>query len=669
MAPTIRATVALVLVSIATWAYGYDCARTEQRLIGSSADGLAVAGTTAVIGAGPTLVFVDISTPADPRPVAELRTGDVSYPFGGGGWIRPLATVGGHVLVSTGGDLDVYDVSDPAAPTVVGSLELGFTAYQAVVSDGLAWLAGDRTVAAVDASDPALPREVSRFGTDFGITGIAVEGELAAVLEQSSQLTVLDVSDPTEPQVLSSLTLPGSSWALTIAADRAYVAGPTGITAVGLADPASPVLIGVTDTGAIETAVAALRVAGGRLYLGHYQNWYSRLYPSGGLQVLDLSDPDHPSPLYSLTFSSGAVGLMVVDDHLLALDVDSGLRVFDLDPSGPPLQVGAFNPTRNDVFAVGVEDDLAFVADQGLRVLDLAGESAPAEIGALELRGWVSDLAVAPQPLLVVEQWRVDEPGTARNLLLVVDRSDPRRPRARGEIDLPVLPGLDPTYLALRGDLAAVAAQEEGLLLIGLEDPDHPVELGRTATVLPARKVELADGLAVVASSEDWTGGPREGRLELYDVSNPAAPVLAGVATLPSDPQALAVTDGLALVACRDSFRVIDISDPAAPSEVGALDLALYRATAIAVDGDRALVSVYPGSLVAVDLTDLVRPRLVAGTTWQAYVIVDGGPMGGWDVAVHDGRAVVADGGFGLRVVSVGRCGVRPQRPNTVAVD
>ena len=102
----------------------------------------------------------------------------------------------------------------------------------------------------------------------------------------------------------------------------------------------------------------------------------------------------------------------------------------------------------------------------------------------------------------------------------------------------------------------------------------------------------MKDDLALV---DEWNGG-----LRLIDISDPASPTEVGFLDT-QDFGGVAVTGDLVLVAGRFGLRVIDISDPTSPTEVGFLDTS-GAAYGVAASGDLALVADSDGGLVIVQL-------------------------------------------------------------------
>jgi CSLREA domain-containing protein len=116
--------------------------------------------------------------------------------------------------------------------------------------------------------------------------------------------------------------------------------------------------------------------------------------------------------------------------------------------------------------------------------------------------------------------------------------------------------------------------------------------------------------------------------------------VALGSADTPGSATEIAVVDGVAYVADGSAGLLLyDVSDPAAPVLLGSLDTT--SASDVAVLGDRAFVADGSSGLRVVDVSDPGSPREVVGlpATGPAH-----------EVEVQDGLVYVLDHGFGLRV-------------------
>ncbi len=155
---------------------------------------------------------LNVSDPENPFLVARIDTA----PCG-----DHIVKVGNYLYVSGwpegGSVLSLYDVSDPTAPQFVAKLlqDAGDVNGLFLVGDTL-YAVGDQLYV-LDVSDPANPQLVGQTQGDYhGFTSrlheVFVSGRyayVAATLESDSYILVFDLSDPTAPQEVARLEVPG----------------------------------------------------------------------------------------------------------------------------------------------------------------------------------------------------------------------------------------------------------------------------------------------------------------------------------------------------------------------------------------------------------------------------------------------------------------------------
>ncbi len=148
--------------------------------------------------------------------------------------------------------------------------------------------------------------------------------------------------------------------------------------------------------------------------------------------------------------------------------------------------------------------------------------------------------------------------------------------------------------------------------------------------------VALGGGCACVA---DHSGG-----LRVIDVSIPAVPVEVGSVDTPDFIGGVAGSGGHVYVTDRShGLRTIDVSSPAYPIEVGSVDTPGV-AEGIAVVGSLAYVADGSAGLRVIDISTPENPLEVGSADTPGYA--EG-------VAVDGGHAYVTDGGAGLRVFDI----------------
>jgi hypothetical protein len=235
--------------------------------------------------------------------------------------------------------------------------------------------------------------------------------------------------------------------------------------------------------------------------------------------------------------------------------------------------------------------------------------SVPGEIGGLELAGY---LGRAPIRALTLEG-DLAYVGLGR-MLEIVRLTDPARPQRVGYVALPDeildvavvgIPSAGRVY-------AYVANGQGGLCVVDVSDPARPVVAGTHYASSHVTAVAVRGAYLYTSA----------GALRVMHLDDAAAPTEVGTYR-PADPmgsagKVVAVSDGHAYVLYHGGssktggLRIVDVSEPTMPFEVGAYNAnAPVRDAAIAGDRAYLLAGLGVPHLVVVDLSDLVRPVAV----------------------------------------------------------
>jgi hypothetical protein len=290
--------------------------------------------------------------------------------------------------------------------------------------------------------------------------------------------------------------------------------------------------------------------------------------------------------------------------------------------------------------AVEVAGSYAFVASggAGLSVADVTNLAQPALAARLAMPSSANDVRVAGSVAYVA----VD------GGLVVVDVTDPAHPARLGSL---LLPGGKQVRLAVGSGLVYLADLTFGLRVVDVSHPLQPVVVGSLALPGTPRAVSLAGtglgGFALFGSYAVVACG--DGGVAVVDVSDPAAPRQVG-STPPDQPRAGSVTvrGHYAYVAAGEAaiyggLHVVDLADPTNPVEVGASEDDLGVTRAALADGV-ALGSQFFGvgqvALFAIGSLPPVYTAAIEMTLASSYV-----PPRGNDIAVRNGAFFVAGNG------------------------
>jgi hypothetical protein len=502
-------------------------------------------------------------------------------------------------------------------------------------------------LAILDISNPVSPERVGYLVLQGVVEDLAVVGEYAYVLPGSPYdhvdaggLRVIDVSDPTAPVEVREMGVSGTT--IAVVSRYAYISDQQALRVIDVSDPASPVAVGTYTTLGVVTDVKAVD---GYAYVTWCVSDARGECVRGGLDVVDVAKPRSPKRVVTLELSDPLGGPMeLVGNHLYIAGRHSGLHLVDVSRPAAPLYTGTVARGRR-IMAIAVQGERACVVDDqgGLVMLGVSNPGSPIAISARTiLPAGSADFAIAGGYAYIT--------GGEAGGLQVVDLSDPMALTVVGRYGGP---GLAAQVFTADGHVY-VANREGAFWIVDVSDPAKPSVAGSYAPPFEGDThgpgIAVADGYAYVGLGDT---------VRVLDVSDPATPAEIGVASVTvSAIHGLAVHGDHLYVAgevtgsrCRPDggFRVLDVSDPAGVREFGGLDVDFGALADVVVEGDYAYVAGWTGLLI-VDVSDPAEPA-VAGSHYT--------PGSARSVAVLGSRppahthAYVADGFFGLRMLDV----------------
>lgn len=426
----------------------------------------------AYVVAGNRLWVIDISDPLR----AQIRcNSSFKNP-----WILYLDVVPPFAYV-VGGGLTVVDVSDPDNIFEVGYCDMaGLDAvrYDIVVKHPYAYIANNRSgLVLVDVSNPANPTVDTTLSVPWGYTtGVAVlnPSYIEVVGFPPGGIVSVDVSDPTRLQIVDTLALGAFPWGIAISEARSYVASHC-----------------------------------------------------GGLQIVDISDPHSLKRIgvYDKVWDRArSVGISRRLSLACVANNVQGLKIVDISDPKEPIERGSFPVAY--CFDVQAPGTIAYVVfSGGLLIIDIRKPDYPVELGRIGLSG-ASRLDAANDSIVYVAcGWA----GLVR-----INVRDPRNPKITGRCDIPA------SDVAEADTIVCVAAGDSGLRVINVSDPDTIYEVGSCLTPGHATAVDVLRDTAYVAD------GPAG--LSVIDISNPHNPIWLDSCDTPGTTRDVAV-DPLAYIA------------------------------------------------------------------------------------------------------------------------
>ena len=644
--------------------------------------------------------IIDITDPANPVATASATDGENGFDKL---WdVHHITTIvvdeKTYALVTStrGAGVQIINVTDPANPTATASVIDGqgcdpsdpakvcfdelYTAYSitAVVIDEMTYALVaskyDDGVQIINVTDPANPVATAsvtdgengfdKIKDGHSITTAVVDERTYALVagRHADGVQIIDITDPANPVATASVSdnMDGFSkldgaYAVTAVAigERIYALATSyyddGVQIIDITDPANPVATASVsdDRGGFDKLDGASSVTtaviSGKTYALVASMDEDRDFVSGGIQIMDVTDPASPAATASVT--DGEDGFGRLDGAYAVTTVTIGERTYAL--------------------AAGRHDD-------GVQIIDITNPASPAAIasvtdgngGFVELGG-VSAVTTA----VIGERTYALAAGYHDDGVQIIDITDPASPAATasvtdGKNGFDELDGAYSVTTAVIGErtYALVAGRhDDGVQIINVTDPASPVA---TASVTDGKNgFDELDGARSVATAVigertyALVASSFDDGVQIIDITDPASPV--ATASVTDGKNGFDELDGARSVATAvigertyalvagyrdDGVQIIDITDPASPDATASVtdgkngfdELDGARSVATAVIGERtyALVAGYHDDGVQIiDISDPASP-----------VAVDSRPYIALDVMPADRRAVYVAG-------------------------
>ena len=463
--------------------------------------------------------------------------------------------------------------------------------------------------------------------------------------DEGWNLIVYDISKPTEPVRTAVAATGGFSHPITASGKRCFVHNNIqGYTVFDLADKFKPKVLGFVH------GLRGAQAGGDGRYLYSGKEIWDVSKPVSPKKIADMPERELFSAKTTYPAADGklektsATPYLVAGDRLFLLSKAEGLEIWDFGDATSPRRLGRCDALPG-LMAFDEPGKLLFVltGSKTVSVFDVSDPAKPVRSGGAELARKIGGRIAASNKVLYAVGKHFD----------VVDATNPRRPRLRGRIENKVN-GHWENYTAVVGGapgVAYVVYGSIGLIVIDVSNLDKPKwskKLYTNGGDFSAPGVLTRDGVAYVFSN--WNG------VSIVDVSKPEKPELLSMTRRFMEPSPIGEARGCGGAALHDRFlyttsmflkylNVFDVSNPAAPR------LAFQLERPKRPGGYYELPYVSDGRLylgaghVVYDLSKPDKPELLHSDE----------KLGPFNMAnfVSGGRRYAGDGRLGLRITDV----------------
>jgi hypothetical protein len=278
---------------------------------------------------------------------------------------------------------------------------------------------------------------------------VAVKDDIAFVLDTADSnpggLMIINISNPTSPEMLSSLYDGGSAMEIAVGEDIVYIADG-----------------------------------------------------QDGIEIINVTDLENPVEIYQYPVNTFSSDVELVGDLLYAANWDYGLEIFNVSNPYSPVKIAQYVTSIN-CDHVDVQDDIACVTDHrnDYTSIKMLNVSNPSSIQLLNTHAPAS--TDYWDPMIYGDFIYVGNHALGGGGLHIFNMTDPTSIYEVAEFDK----GGSIFTVNFNDSFAFVADYDKGVIVLEISDPANPIEMGSFRDGGHAKEVVVKDNLLFVADRED----------------------------------------------------------------------------------------------------------------------------------------------------------------------
>ncbi len=550
-----------------------------------------------------------------------------------GGYASAVSVKDKVAYLGVGPKVLVLDVSDPQSPKQIGQSGIlpGMIRDIAIYEDLVYVAVGTGGLRILDLSNPTEPRVIGSVSSDGFTDRVIVQEQVAFIEEflgdypnQREIIHLVDVVNPSSPQEISRL----EGRIVDIQGNYAYINQDGGMKVFDISDPRS--VRKITDTGLKDVDAVS----------GQYA--YTINVISDTLSIVDISNLYKPLEQGELKIKNDYLehlnGITIINDRYIILECifvgesaysSSTLYIVDVTNHNSPQLVNSWRGTDREQRMGGMSggiadailiDGLLFIAKgdtysgNGLFIVDVSDPVNPVNVGSFHVFGVALNAVGTGDHAYVLN-------GYFPDYLNLVDLTNGKDIQDRGVI-YPVRFGDEMELISNDLYLSGSTSSDTWGHILDITNPANPLSIDKDITGLESfSSIQVVDHSACIGNFTNGIG--------FYDLTDPSRPR-----------QVSRLADGYQYLACSknvifygedqnyssnfSTLHIVELFEKTPPRELSTIDIPKGVIDLAYQDGFLYLI-IDPGSiwedasLIVLDVSDLSRPRQVASMKINKY--------------------------------------------------
>ena len=472
--------------------------------------------------------------------------------------------------------LVILNISNPSLPKLVSTLVHHQGSVRSIYTHGnytvFTYMYDGEETALVDISNLTNPIHISCFTELVSATDVHMRNNYVYILDRFYGLHIYNISDPFNPQILSTYDFGHEMYGLDVEGDFAYICDESnGFRILNISDPSTPVLIGSSSYWAED-----LSVEGSYLYT---------VQGFGYMRIFDISNKSNPIYISHGFFSGGLDRIFTRNNFAYVLTYLEGLYIFDVSQPLFPQLISTYSNLfcAESVFVVNSYAYVCTIAN-GLEIIYLGNPNNPKKYGEF-------DFGTFGEAVNVVVQDDIAFIANSLDGLEILNISDPTNPIQISEYD----DGEEIRDVAIKENYAVLACYYEGLKILDITNLSNPTRIAWNDGNGQIKHVYVRDHY--VYATNAFSG------IEIYDISTITNPTkITTINNFGESVNHVYIENNLLFIANGwRGLQIYNIADPSSPQYIG--NYTGYFVLDVVVNYDFAYLACRKNGLVILDIS------------------------------------------------------------------